>query len=375
ATWLTLSPASGSAPGSATATVNTSGLTAGPYNGTITVTRSEERRAGKTVTVTLTVTAAPVPPTIGLSPTSLSFTGVQGGTNPSVQTVSMTNTGDGTLSWSVSDNATWLTLSPASGSAPGSATATVNTSGLTAGPYNGTITVTATGATNTPQTVPVTLTVTAAPVPPTIGLSPVSFTFTGVQGALNPANQTLSLTNTGGGSLGWSVSDTATWLTLSPASGNAPGSATMSVSTSGLTAGTYNATITVTASGATNTPQTVPVTLTVTAAPPTIGLSLTSILFTGVQSGANPTNQTLSFTNTGGGTLNWSVSDTATWLTLSPASGTAPGSTTMSVSTSGLTAGTYNATITVTATGATNTPQTVPVTLTVTTPPTSGTAT
>ncbi|TLY16885.1 MAG: hypothetical protein E6K69_03110 [Nitrospirae bacterium] len=371
--WLILTASGPTAPGTLTASVNLASLAVGTYNTTITVTATGATNTPQTLPVALTVSAAP--PTIGLGPSSLTFTGVQGGANPTSQTLSFTNTGGGTLSWSVSDNAGWLTLSPASGTAPGTATATVSTSGLTAGIYNGTITVTATGATNTPQTLPVTLTVTAAPVPPTIGLSPTSLSFTGVQGGTNPANQTLNLTNTGGSTLNWSVSDTATWLTLSPTSGTAPGSATASVNLTGLTAGTYNATITVTATGATNTPQTVPLTLTVTAAPPTIGLSLTSILFTGVQSGANPTNQTLSFTNTGGGTLNWSVSDNSAWLTLSPASGTVPGSTTMSVNTSGLTAGTYNATITVTATGATNTPRTVPVTLTVTAPPTSGTAT
>ena len=221
-----------------------------------------------------TQTASPPPPpspTIGLSPTSLGFTGVQGGANPSAQIVSVTNTGGGTLSWSVSDNAAWLSLSPASGTAPGSATVGVNTSGLTVGTYNATITVTATGATNTPQTVPVSLTVTAAAVPPTIGLSPSSLSFTGVQGGANPANQTLGITNTGGGAMSWSVSDNATWLSLSPNSGStAPGTVAASVSLASLTAGTYNATITVTASGATNTPRTVPVALTVTA-PPTTG--------------------------------------------------------------------------------------------------------
>jgi len=62
-------------------------------------------------------------------------------------------------------------------------------------------------------------------------------------------------------------------LTLSPASGTAPGPATVSVTLTGLTAGPYNATITVTATGATNTPQTVPVTLTVSAPPPPVGQS------------------------------------------------------------------------------------------------------
>ena len=61
----------------------------------------------------------------------------------------------------MSDNAAWLSLSPASGTAPGSATASVNLASLATGTYNATISLTATGATNTPKTVPVTLTVTA----------------------------------------------------------------------------------------------------------------------------------------------------------------------------------------------------------------------
>src|SRR5436309_1924069 len=98
---------------------------------------------------------------MSLSPSSLTFSGTQGGANPAAKTVSITNTGGGTLSWTVSDNAAWLSLSPASGTAPGSATTSVNLAGLIAGTYNATITATATGATNTPQAVPVAPTVTA----------------------------------------------------------------------------------------------------------------------------------------------------------------------------------------------------------------------
>jgi hypothetical protein len=99
---------------------------------------------------------------------------------------------------------------------------------------------------------------------PTIGVSPASFSFSGVAGGANPANQALSISNTGGGTLTWSATDNAGWLTLSPTSGTAPSSVTLSVSTAGLAAGTYNGTITITATGATNSPLSVPVTLTVT---------------------------------------------------------------------------------------------------------------
>jgi hypothetical protein len=101
-------------------------------------------------------------PTIGVNPTSLSFTATAGGGNPANQTINITNTGAGTLNWTATDDASWLTVSPASGVAPSTLTASVNISGLAAGTFNGTITISATGATNTPVSVPVTLTVNGA---------------------------------------------------------------------------------------------------------------------------------------------------------------------------------------------------------------------
>ncbi|MBA2565518.1 MAG: hypothetical protein H0V09_08875, partial [Gemmatimonadetes bacterium] len=53
------------------------------------------------------------PPAIGLNKTAVSFTARVGGSNPATQTFTISNTGGGTLSWTVSDNAAWLTASPA----------------------------------------------------------------------------------------------------------------------------------------------------------------------------------------------------------------------------------------------------------------------
>jgi hypothetical protein len=108
-----------------------------------------------TVPVTFTVTAVS---TISLSPTSLTYTTTQGGTNPTNQTVALTNTG-GVVNWTVSDSASWLSVNPASGSSSSTLTTAVNTSGLAAGTYNGTVTVSATGSSS--KTVAVTLTVSA----------------------------------------------------------------------------------------------------------------------------------------------------------------------------------------------------------------------
>jgi hypothetical protein len=84
-----------------------------------------------------------------------------------------------------------------------------------------------------------------------------------------------------------------------------------------MAAGSYNATITISAPGATNTPQTAPVSLTINPAPATISYSPPGLSFTATQGGANPSSRNLGIWNSGGGTLSWSVSDDATWLTRS----------------------------------------------------------
>jgi len=100
-------------------------------------------------------------PTIALSPTSLSPSCTQG-SNASSQTFTVRNSGTGSLSYSISDNQTWLSESPTSGTSTGeqdTITVTYSTSGLSAGTYNATITVSDPNASNNPQTVAVTLTV------------------------------------------------------------------------------------------------------------------------------------------------------------------------------------------------------------------------
>ncbi len=120
--------------------------------------------------------------------------------------------------------------------------------------------------------------------------------------------------------------------------------------------------------GATNTPQTIPVRLTVAEAPPdtsVISLNSVSFSFSGTQGEANPSIQMLTVSNPGAGNLSWSLSKTAAWLTLSKASGTNAGTSTLSVNITGLNPGIYGDNITITASGATNSPVKVPIVLTI----------
>lgn len=318
-------------------------------------------------------------PTLTRNPSVLSFSAVQNGSSPTAQSLTVTNTGPGTLTWTASSNSAWLTLNntpSASGTNLGSVSVQVNPAGLSVGTHNGLITIVGTGAANSPQTVSVSFDVTAAPTP-TIGLSATTLSFSAVQGGSNPANKTISISNSGSGTLSWTATGSASWLSLSPASGTGAGTISVAVNTSGLSIGTVSTPITIAATGATNTPQTVTVSLTITAAslPPSIGVSPGSLSFTAQQGGANPASQSLAIRNTGGGTLSWTVSNNATWLSHTPTSGTGNSVVTISPTIGSLTAGTYNGTVTLYAAGSTTVIVPISLTITAAPQPTTGSVT
>ena len=283
--------------------------------------------------------------------------------------MTVSNTGGGSMSWTAADSASWLSVSPASGTNGGTVTVTPSITGLAAGTYTTDVVVTAPGVTGSPRTIPVTLTL-DPPTPPALSVSPAALSFSAVAGGPSPAAKTLAVSNTGGGSLDWTASESASWLGVSPSSGTNAGTVTVTPSISGLTAGTYTTDITLAAAGATGSPKTVTVTLTVDPpTPPALSVSPAALSFSAVAGGSNPAAKTLSVSNTGGGSLDWTASEGASWLALSPASGTNAGTVTVTPSISGLAAGTYTEDITLAAPGATGSPKTVTVTLTVDPPP------
>lgn len=203
-------------------------------------------------------------PKIALSASTLSFTATVGETNPASQTATIANSGSGSLSWTATKDVAWLILFPESGQAAAGASNNlqVNTTtiGLSAGTYTGTITVSAPGASNTPQKITVTLSLTNPESAPQIGLSPDTLSFTGAVNGTDPSPKTVTLSNTGTGTLNWTANPNAAWLSVSPPSGQGPANLKVILSTSGLPAGTHTGTITVSATGAS--PKTIKVTLT-----------------------------------------------------------------------------------------------------------------
>jgi len=84
-----------------------------------------------------------------------------------------------------------------------------------------------------------------------LSASPIPLTFTATEGE-NPPAQTLEVCNTGNGTLNWTLTDNAGWLSESPVSGSLNvtecENVTVSVAASSLAAGDYSATITITGS-------------------------------------------------------------------------------------------------------------------------------
>ena len=128
---------------------------------------------GQTWTVYGAVQTAATTPKIGVTPSQLNFAMVDGDGAPPSQTLQISNAGIGDLNWQVTYTATWLEVSPISGTNTGGVTVSVDP--LTAGTYTANITITAISADNSPRVVAVNYNVTAPDNdPPIISFGPDS---------------------------------------------------------------------------------------------------------------------------------------------------------------------------------------------------------
>jgi hypothetical protein len=242
---------------------------------------------------------------------------------------------------------------------------TYSTSGLAAGTHGATITVSDPAASNNPQTVTVTLTVTA---PPQIVLSTNTLTQS-VKRNKDADAQSFTVSNGGGGTLEYAISDDAGWLSCAPASGTSTGEAdtvTVNYSTSGLAVGVYTATITVSDPDATNSPRTVTVSMNVYK-PGKISATVSEVTAS-CTVGGSPSEQEFAVWNSGEETMSYAISPDAAWVAASPASGESAGeqdAISVSFGASGLSAGTYTGSLVITSDDADNSPVSIPVTLTV----------
>ncbi|MDD3276578.1 MAG: lamin tail domain-containing protein, partial [Kiritimatiellales bacterium] len=166
---FSVTPADGSSSGAiqrVTHTVSfaTAALAEGLHQANITVADNESGALNGPLSIMVSIVVNPPPsPEIALDTTMLTPSVTEGG-NAGSSTFNVWNGGTGTLTYSISDNAAWMSVSPSGGTSTSSGnrqshTVTYNTAGLPAGDYTGTITVSDPDASGSPQTIPVQLTV------------------------------------------------------------------------------------------------------------------------------------------------------------------------------------------------------------------------
>jgi uncharacterized protein (TIGR03437 family) len=370
-------------PGSASfsVTVDPTNKAAGVYTSSVNISEASAANNPYSFPVVLVVNNGGTGGVLSFFPSSLSFST----TNASVQTQSLTVSASAATTFTVSPSSTgnWLTVTPNSGTTNQALTVTANPAGLTNGTYNGSLNFSSNGTT---QTVNVTFSVSGSTVGTGVSVACVtscgttqpSMAFTGQAGSGALPLGSLNVTSASGST---SVPFTATvttssgsnWLSTSIGSNVVntpfnPLNVTVNVGTgsTALGAGTYNGNIAITPQGGGATVN-VPVTLTVTA-PPTVSASPATLSFTYRVGDPNPASQTVNVTGGTGLPFGVTVSPSGAWLAATPASGTTPGTVTVSINPNGLAAGNYTGTVTVAGTGSATGSTGVTVTLTVTAP-------
>jgi uncharacterized protein (TIGR03437 family) len=262
---------------------------------------------------------------------------------------------------------TWLSVVPNSGNTPNNLQVTINPANLAPGTYTGSITVSSSAPNVPAQTIPVTLVVASS----TVSASPTSLTFTQSIGGAPPAAQTVQITGVPAGTTIGVVTtmlNGSGWLTAS-VSGN---TVTVNANGSQLPQGTFQGVVSVIVPGAGNSPLYVPVTLSVGPAP-VLSVSPTSVTFNYVSGSSTlpapvpvQLNSTGSVTFTASFTPSASIANRGNFITVTPASGTAPTTLTLAVNATilaTLSPGTYTGTVTISSPGIAS--QTIAVTLTV----------
>ena len=280
--WMTVTLGSTS-PATLSITADPSGLAQGTYNATLQISSTAPGVTNSPASFPVTFVVAP-PPTISLSSSSVSMTGLELPGQPlgDVRQVSVTNgtagggandlTGLGAIV-NYSSGTSWLAATWNTTTSPATLTLTTDAhrNTLAPGTYDATVDVTSSVAGNSPQTVSVQFVVDNAPSIHLSATNLSAFSGTAGSGTSTPANQMVTLTNNGGGTANsitgislvksndpvsgatcTAVAPDTNWITATLSSTTSPATITISVSAASLTAGSYCGRVTPTSSVAKN---------------------------------------------------------------------------------------------------------------------------
>ncbi|MCC6145078.1 MAG: carboxypeptidase regulatory-like domain-containing protein [Candidatus Hydrogenedentes bacterium] len=299
--------------------------------------------ASRFVTLNFSLTPLPPPPVLSVTPAARNVADGPGNT-----TFAVSNTGEGTLSWSaeVVEGETWLSVrAPGSGTNTGTITADVMSNGETS-PRTGTIRVTAPGADNSPADVTVTQAAAAIPI---LEVTPASR-------EVGPGLGTTSftVTNGGGGLFTWTgeVTTGNSWLQISSGASGGDGETITLAVAENPDENPRTGQLRITAPGAQQSPLTVSVTQ--------LGNNIPEIAPepASVNAGAVAGTTTIAVNNSGNGTLAWTaaVTNGQDWLRVTAGASGSEGDTLSLAWDESRSPAPRTGTVTITAAGASNSP-------------------
>lgn len=272
-------------------------------------------------------------PTLVPSPNALNFEMLAGGDLPATQQLRIDHYGYNPLNFRVLRSHNWFQVAPTTGVTPASVTVSIATDTLPYGTYLGALTLYDVSNDDSTVQVTVRLDVTA----PILHVSEDTLSFRVFAGVNDSVSQTLSIANSGAGTLNWSVNESVDWLRVDLAVGVNDTAVELWVNGLTLTAGVIVDSIVINAAGAVNSPQTVWVRVEVVDSQPYLYLDPDSIYLAAenpVQ--ATPVSRVL---NAGTGNLNWTATAADTWLHVEPYNGMENDTVRFSIDTSGLAPG------------------------------------
>ena len=203
---------------------------------------------------------------MSVSPSELSFTVQQGQANPPQQTLTVSNSGTDTLTYTATSTGSWIVLNAPTGTigpgGSGTISIGVNISGLSAATYNGQITIAA--ASGDSEVIKVNLKVTAPSVLPTLTVTPRTVNYTYRVGDPPPSYQKVTIELSGGAAT-WTATSDSQGISIVPStiSTNLYTQAAVNVNPVNLDAGTYKGNIKIEAPGTLGSPANIEVNLTV----------------------------------------------------------------------------------------------------------------
>jgi len=223
--------------------------------------------------------------------------GAEAGSNSTVNVTS-------NVSWTVTCPASWITCSPESGNNDGSFTVTANAANTGLDDRNATLTVSGGGITRN-------IGIGQSGSGPVLEVSATAITLDAAAGS----NQSILVVS----NLDWTVNETADWLSVAPGSGTGDATLTLTADLANNLIDDRSTVVSLTGGGLTRN-----ITVTQSGADPVLGVSSTSVIL----ASAAGSNASLNITSN----TDWTVSESAAWLSVAPTIGTGDGSITLTAS-------------------------------------------